>query len=66
MTADPYETTDLSATQPDTVKQLMARLAVYGASPDQTPPTLFYPLPGVTRLPGRRQGAPAPAATLGA
>ena len=41
--ADPYETTDRAQDEPDVVKHLLQRLAVFGMSTDQVPPTLFPP-----------------------
>jgi hypothetical protein len=35
---DPFETTDLAATHPKVVQELMVRLSVYAQSADQAPP----------------------------
>lgn len=41
--ADPYEYNDQAAAQPAVVARLLARMAFYGASTDQVPPTIFPP-----------------------
>ena len=33
----------MSGAQPAVVSEMLARMAVLGASPDQVPPTLFWP-----------------------
>lgn len=38
---DPYEYADQASAEPAMVKQLLLRMAHYGAQPDQVPPTLF-------------------------
>jgi hypothetical protein len=52
ITADPFETTDRSSDSPEVVKSLLLRMAQYASSPDQVPPTLFWPFnessPGVS------------------
>ena len=40
---DPYEQNEVAHSHPDQVKMLLARMAEYAASPDQVPPTLFWP-----------------------
>jgi hypothetical protein len=37
------EQSDIAASQPAKVKELLQRLSVYGASTDQVPPTIFWP-----------------------
>jgi hypothetical protein len=52
ITGDPFETTDRSSDSPEVVKSLLLRMAQYASSPDQVPPTLFWPFnessPGVS------------------
>lgn len=43
---DPLELTELSQSNPSKVKELLARMAVYGKSADQVPPTIFWPYDG--------------------
>ena len=40
---DPEERSDLAAQQPAKVEELLRRMAFYGNSSDQVPPTLFWP-----------------------
>jgi hypothetical protein len=41
---DPEEKTDLAVEQPARVRQLLERMATYAKSPDQVPPTVFWPV----------------------
>jgi len=40
---DEFEQNEISQSNPTVVKQLLERLATYGSSTDQVPPTLFWP-----------------------
>ena len=56
---DPFETTDLAASHPKVVQELMARLSVYAQSADQVPPTIFWPFDqNETGANGQRSIAP--------
>jgi len=39
-------TKDLSESEPAQLKTMLARMAEYGASSDQVPPTIFWPFAG--------------------
>lgn len=43
ISADPLEKREVSSANPQVVATLLARMAQYGASKDQVPPTLFFP-----------------------
>eukprot|EP01052_Picozoa_sp_SAG31_P037851 SAG31_NODE_4955_length_2836_cov_1.640482_2_plen_239_part_00 len=43
---DPLELDDVATSNPSKVREMLKRMAEYGSSPDQVPPTIFWPFEG--------------------